>query len=100
MMGAIVEDFGGLDQLDGHQTALLMIIQEKLMVVLPVKKWLEEQLGNIVSEKNSLPPVLERNYLNWLNGLENSLNRLYSTLPNKKGMSPEEWRKSVLRVEN
>jgi hypothetical protein len=99
VMGAIVEDFGGLEQLSGHQMSLLMIIQEKLMVILPVKKWLEEQLGNLVDKENKLPPVLERSYLQWLNGLEQTLNKLYSTMERKKGLTPEEWRKSVLRVD-
>jgi hypothetical protein len=95
VMGAIVDDFGGLDQLSGHQMGLLMIIQEKLMVVLPVKKWLESQLGELVSKENTLPPVLQNSYLQWLNGLEQTLNKLYSTMDKKKGLSPEEWRKSV-----
>jgi hypothetical protein len=99
VMGAIVEDFGGLDALSGHQMGLLMIIQEKLMVVLPIKKWLESQLGDLVDKDSKLPPVLERSYLHWLNGLEQTLNKLYSTMDKKKGLSPEEWRKSVLRVE-
>ena len=92
VMGAIVADFGGLDTLNGHQTGLLMVVQEKLMVVLPVKRWLEQQLGKIVREGDKLAPVLEKSYLAWLNGLERSLDRLYATLAtNKPPLTLEEY---------
>lgn len=98
VVGAIVSDFGGLDELTGEQMTLLLVIQEKLKVVLPVQKWLEEQMGNII-KNDKLLPVLEKGYHTWLNSLEKTLARLYATLDTNRPMMTLEKHIELKKIE-
>jgi hypothetical protein len=74
-MDALVDDLGGHDNLSAGQRLLLDAIQSKLIVVLQIGKYADQQ-SEIIRDGNLLP-VLGKNYLAYLNSLRLALEQLY-----------------------
>ena len=75
VMDALVDDLGGHDNLSAGQRLLLDAIQSKLIVVLQIGKYADQQ-SEIIRDGNLLP-VLGKNYLAYLNSLRLALEQLY-----------------------
>jgi hypothetical protein len=85
-MDALVDDLGGHDNLTAGQRLLLDTIQSKLIVVLQIGKFVDEQPELI--KDGQLLPVLGKNYLAYLNSLRLALDQLYKDNHKSKGKIP------------
>ena len=82
-MEALVDDLGGQDNLSAGQRLLLDTIQSKLIVVLQIGKYVDQQ-AEIIKD-GQLLPVLGKNYLAYLNSLRLALDQLYKDNHRSKG---------------
>jgi hypothetical protein len=85
-MDALIDDLGGQDSLTAGQRLLLDTIQSKLIVVLQIGKYVDEQPELI--KDGQLIPVLGKNYLAYLNSLRLALDQLYKDDHKNKGKIP------------
>jgi len=85
-MDALVEDLGGQENLNAGQRLLLDTIQSKLIVVLQIGKYVDQQPEII--KGGQLLPVLGKNYLAYLNSLRLALDQLYKD-SNKRRKVPD-----------
>jgi hypothetical protein len=86
VMDALIDDLGGQDSLTACQRLLLDTIQSKLIVVLQIGKYVDEQPELI--KDGQLIPVLGKNYLAYLNSLRLALDQLYKDDHKNKGKIP------------
>ena len=86
VMDALVDDLGGHDNLTAAQRLLLDTIQSKLIVVLQIGKYVDEQ-PEIIKDGHLLP-VLGKNYLAYLNSLRLALDQLYKGNHQGKNKTP------------
>jgi len=86
VMDALIDDLGGQDSLTAGQRLLLDTIQSKLIVVLQIGKYVDEQPELI--KDGQLIPVLGKNYLAYLNSLRLALDQLYKDNHKNKGKIP------------
>jgi hypothetical protein len=85
-MDALVDDLGGQESLNAAQRLLLDTIQSKLIVVLQIGKYVDQQTEII--KDGHLLPVLGKNYLAYLNSLRLALDQLYKSNNQNKGRVP------------
>ena len=83
IMDSLVEDLGGHENLNAGQRLLLDTVQSKLIVILQVGKYVDQQ-PNIIKD-GELLPVLGKSYLAYLNALRLSLAELYKDNHKSKG---------------
>ncbi len=83
VMDALADDLGGHDNLTAGQRLLLDTIHSKLIVVLQIGKYADEQSELI--KDGQLLPVLGKNYLAYLNSLRLALDQLYKDNHRSKG---------------
>jgi len=86
VMDALIDDLGGHDNLNAGQRLLLDTIQSKLIVVLQIGKYVDEQ-AEIIKD-GQLLPVLGKNYLAYLNSLRLALDQLYKGNHQGKNKAP------------
>jgi hypothetical protein len=86
VMDSLVEDLGGHENLNAGQRLLLDTIQSKLIVILQVGKYVDEQPEII--KGGELIPVLGKNYLAYLNSLRLALDQLYKDHTKGKNKVP------------
>lgn len=92
-MDSLIQDLGGQDNLSAGQRLLLDTIQSKLIVILQISKYVDQE-ENII-QKGELIPVLGKNYLAYLNALRLSLAELYKNHKGKQAMSYEKALKAI-----
>jgi hypothetical protein len=85
-MDSLVEDLGGHENLNAAQRLLLDTIQSKLIVVLQIGKYVDQQQEII--KDGELIPVLGKSYLAYLNSLRLTLGELYKSDTRGKGKVP------------
>jgi molybdopterin converting factor small subunit len=83
VMDALVDDLGGQGNLTAGQRLLLDTIQSKLIVVLQISQYVDQQ-AEIIKD-GQLLPVLGKNYLAYLNSLRLALDQLYKDNHRSKG---------------
>jgi hypothetical protein len=86
IMTSLVNDLGGQDSLTASQRLLLSTIESKLIVVLQIGKYIDQQPKLI--KDGQLLPVLGKNYLAYLNSLRLALDQLYKGNHQGKGKTP------------
>ena len=86
VMDSLIDDLGGHENLTAGQRLLLDTIQSKLIVILQVGKYVDEQSELI--KDGQLIPVLGKNYLAYLNSLRLALDQLYKDNHKNKGKIP------------
>jgi len=86
VMDSLVEDLGGQENLNAAQRLLLDTIQSKLIVVLQIGKYVDQQQEII--KDGELLPVLGKSYLAYLNSLRLTLGELYKIDTRGKGKVP------------
>ena len=86
VMDSLVEDLGGHENLNAAQRLLLDTIKSKLIVVLQIGKYVDQQQEII--KDGELLPVLGKNYLAYLNSLRLTLGELYKSYTGGKGKVP------------
>lgn len=89
IMDDLTEDLGGHENLTAGQSLLLDTLQSKLIVVLQISKYADEQPEIIKDDK--LISCLGKNFLAYTNAIRLTLEALYKTRPEKKGQSLEEY---------
>lgn len=75
VMDSLVDDLGGQENLSAAQRVLLSTIESKLIVVLQIGKYIDQQ--EEIIRNGELLPVLGKNYLAYLNSLRLALDQLY-----------------------
>jgi len=85
-MDALIDDLGGHENLTAAHRLLLDTIQSKLIVILQVGKYVDEQSALI--KDGQLIPVLGKNYLAYLNSLRLALDQLYKDNHKAKNRVP------------
>lgn len=86
VMDALVNDLGGQENLNAGQRLLLDTIQSKLIVVLQIGKYVDQQ-AEIIKD-GQLLPVLGKNYLAYLNSLRIALDQVYKIGSGSKSRVP------------
>jgi hypothetical protein len=86
VMDSLVDDLGGHDNLNAGQRLLLDTIQSKLIVILQVSQYVDQQ--SEIIRGGELLPVLGKSYLAYLNALRLSLAELYKNYNGGKGRVP------------
>ncbi len=85
-MDALVDDLGGQTNLNAGQRLLLDTIQNKLIVILQIGKYVDQQ-AEIIKD-GQLIPVLGASYLAYLNSLRLSLDQVYKVGSGSKSRVP------------
>ena len=86
IMGELVADLGGAQELTAAQNLLLGNIRSKMIVLLEISRHMEEQT-KIVDEKGELLPCLGRNFTTYSESLRRDLEALFSIKRKKVPMS-------------
>ena len=95
IMDSLVDDLGGHEKLNAGQRLLLDTLQSKLIVILQVGKYVDQQIDII--KDGQLLPVLGKSYLAYLNAVRLTLGELYKDAGKGNKLTPEQWRKTVCR---
>jgi len=89
VMQEIVADIGGKDKITVDQSLKLSNIRTKLIVLLQIGKFIDEQPDLIV--EGDVLPVLKRTYLQYSESLDRDLDSLYATIKRDKTPSLDDY---------
>ncbi len=89
ILDGLIHDLGGPENLNAGQRLLLDTIQSKLIVILQIGKYVDQQAEII--EDGKLLPVLGQSYLAYLNSLRLTLDQLYKNFKPRSKKSLDEY---------